>query len=60
MYDKIRWTSTKLKQFREAYEEAVKADVPEFTFEGHVFLLGYGGYLIEYLEMTLEPEYFPQ
>ena len=49
----IRWTEEKLGQFQEAYDEAVKAEVKEFKFEGRTFLVSYAKYLIEYVKAEL-------
>lgn len=49
----FHWNRAKLEQFRKACNEAIFDGKPEFTFEGHPFLVAYAKYLIEYLEGML-------
>jgi len=48
----ITWTRQKLKRFKKALKKASKESV--FEFEGHQFVVGYGEYLVEYLEDKLK------
>lgn len=53
----IEWTRPKLREFKRAFEEARDAQRDPtddtFEFDGHLFVLGYAKYLIEYLEVQL-------
>ena len=51
----INWTRPKLQEFRAEHERHKHKDriKDTFTFEGHEFVVGYAGYLIEYLEGVL-------
>ena len=51
----ICWTRPKLQEFRAEYEKHKDKDriKDAFTFDGHEFVVGYAGYLIEYLEGVL-------
>jgi hypothetical protein len=46
----IEWTSEKLERFRKLIHSQTRLDAI-VTFEGHEFLVGYGRYLIQYLDM---------
>jgi hypothetical protein len=49
----IKFTPTKLAQFRTAYEKARDAKVEVFTFEGRQIVTGFAKYLLEYVEQML-------
>ena len=40
-----------IKQFRRAYNKAVKDGVESFMFEGHEILVSYAKYVLEYFDM---------
>lgn len=49
----INWTVPMLERFEKAYEKAhAKNEDPQsvFEFDGNLFVLGYAGYLIEFLQ----------
>ena len=46
----IEWTSEKLTRFRKLIHSQTRLDAT-VIFEGHEFLVRYGKYLIEYLDM---------
>jgi hypothetical protein len=46
----IQWTRPKLERLKEEYEKHKGDREATFTFDGHVFVVGYAKYLIEYLE----------
>lgn len=47
----ISWNRSKLTRFKKAYSLALRKVGRDgvFEFEGHEFVVGYSGYLIEYL-----------
>lgn len=49
----ITWDRSKLALFKQAYQQAVEANLSEFGFEGHKVLTAYAFYLIEYLDSSL-------
>jgi hypothetical protein len=42
-----------LARFRRAYLTAIHANQSAFTFEGHIYLIAYAKYLLEYLTKEL-------
>lgn len=44
----------KFEEFEAAYNEAVKNNKTQFTFEGNEVLVTYGKYLLEYLSKSYE------
>jgi len=45
----IKMVHVGVKEFKDAYNQAVKDDKKQFTFKGMEFLTGYAKYLIEYI-----------
>ena len=54
--DNQNWTPQKVHDFRKMYDKEMangkepKSTVETFKFEGHVFVMGYAHFLLEYLE----------
>jgi hypothetical protein len=46
----LEMTREKTKALRMAYDQAINRGVEEFDFEGHILVVGYAGFLLEYLE----------
>lgn len=46
----IHWTRPMLERFKKEYDKHKDAPGSSFEFDGHVVLVGYAKYLIEYLE----------
>lgn len=47
----IEWTPEMLRRFKLAYGKALpKGKESTFEFDGNLFVVGYAGYLIDYLE----------
>lgn len=46
----IEWTPGKLKRFKKAFRQAELTQRATFMFEGHLLVVDYARYLIEYLD----------
>lgn len=46
----MKWNLSTLERFKQARDEAVKADKTVFTFEGQEVFVPYAKYLIQFLE----------
>lgn len=47
----ITWTRAKRDKLRAAYKRARKDDLDTIMFEGHLLVVGYAKYLLEFLDM---------
>ena len=47
----IEFNDKKIRQFRKAYKQAVKAEEPIFIFEERELDTRYAGYLLEFLDL---------
>lgn len=47
----IEWTQEKAERLAKARQVAIDNGFEKFPFEGHLFLVSYTKYLLEYLEM---------
>lgn len=45
----ITWTPEMLARFKKAHAKAKAAGNDKFIFDGHEFIVGYAGFLIEFL-----------
>ena len=54
MIGTIVFTYEKYRALKQQYEQALKDGKEEFTFEGHLLLVAYAKYLLEYLELQLK------
>ena len=50
MHVNITWNKQSLEEFKKVYENTKKELKDDFFFKGHLFLVSYAKYLIEYLE----------
>jgi len=50
----IVWTAEKLARLKNVYDGACEEKLTEFKFDGHMLLISYAGYLIEYLNKVVE------
>ena len=53
MHNTVTFTREKRDALRRAYDAATHANVEQFMFEGHVLLVAYAKYLLEYLDRKL-------
>ncbi len=46
----VQFTQSRFEDFKAKYNKAIEENKEEFVYDGEVYFVGYGKYLIEYLE----------